>query len=160
MRKVQFRAHQAEGMQCSKILMKGMVAKHIEHRNFFHGNDIHWKTLIVKLQGQPVLKLRDTDDDSNNNDKRFPLHTITAMRVYENEEVSARQEEKVQEQHRRSMSGSFISRIFSRMGSRDRTKFAYGFELDIGKRPFLFFVNTYEELVNWKRLFSLIIEMN
>jgi len=66
-------------MQCSKIMMKGMVAKHIENRNFFHGNDIHWKTLIVKLTGQPILKMREVNDINGENDKRFPLHIISSL---------------------------------------------------------------------------------
>ena len=40
-----------DGMYVSKDLLKGMVAKHIERRTLFHGKDIHWKWLIVKLQG-------------------------------------------------------------------------------------------------------------
>lgn len=40
-----------DGMYVSRELMKGMVAKHIERRNFFHSNDVHWKWLIVKLTG-------------------------------------------------------------------------------------------------------------
>jgi hypothetical protein len=50
--------------------------------------------------------------------------------------------------------------LITRIGSRERTNFNYGFELTVGERPYLFFVNTHEELVNWTRMFRLIVEMN
>lgn len=49
--KKQFKAYIADGMEVNKVLMKGIVAKHIERRNIFHSNDVHWKLLVVKLQG-------------------------------------------------------------------------------------------------------------
>jgi hypothetical protein len=71
--------------------MKGMVAKHIERRNFFHSNDVHWKWLIVKLTGQPVLKVREPDS-SPKREKKFALHNITALNAFEGNEVCKKQE--------------------------------------------------------------------
>jgi hypothetical protein len=84
MPKYRFKYAYADEMQVSKNLMKGIVAKHIERRNLFHGNDVHQKMLIVKLSGQPVLKIREADAMTGS-DKRYGLHTITALHVFENE---------------------------------------------------------------------------
>lgn len=49
MPRYRFKYPYAEGLQVSKVLMKGIVSKHIEKRNLFHGSDVHEKILIVKL---------------------------------------------------------------------------------------------------------------
>ena len=52
MPKFRLKVERADCMQITKVMMKGLVAKHIERRSFWHGaNDIHWKLMIVKLEG-------------------------------------------------------------------------------------------------------------
>lgn len=81
-------------MEVNKVLMKGLCAKHIERRNIFHSNDVHWKLLVVKLQGQPVIKIRNAEDPNSKNSKRFSIHTVTAIKIFENDAVRKRQLEK------------------------------------------------------------------
>jgi len=87
MPRYRFKYTYAEGMQISKVLMKGIVSKHIEKRTLFHGNDVHQKILIVKLLGEPVLKIREIESFTSN-DKKFGLHTISALKLFQNTEVS------------------------------------------------------------------------
>lgn len=142
-------------------MMKGLVAKHIERRSFWHGaNDIHWKLMMVKLEGQPVMKLRDAEAQDSKKDKRFPLHTLSAIRTFKNGEVGIRQQEKIADNRRRSNSTSVVSKLISSVRSQQTTKFTYGIELTINDRSLLFFLNTKEEFSNWTRLFKLIVEMN
>lgn len=56
-----------------------------------------------------------------------------------------------------------FTKLITSIGSRQTSKFDFGFEIIIGdqaQEKLLIFVNTKEEFNNWTRLFSLIVEMN
>ena len=53
-----------------------------------------------------------------------------------------------------------LTKLIQTVGTKQNTKFKYGFELVVDKRPYLFYLNDQDEFANWSRLFGLIVEMN
>lgn len=120
--------------------MKGIVAKNIENKTIFHG-DFHFKQLVVKLVGQPILKIKDRNSVTDKKEKSFALHLISKLTTYKStEEVTQKQIQKTNERKERNKSRNLFVRMFSSDSRLEKNEFKYAFELTIGEKDLLFFV--------------------